>query len=85
MIDEKVSNAFQKIALKCAKVLGITTTIVDMILSKEDQKIYVLEVNPIMGIFLEEAMKSGTKMPIQKSIPNSSDKFFSSKSLSLHI
>ena len=71
MIDEKVSNAFQKIALKCAKVLGITTTIVDMILSKEDQKIYVLEVNPIMGIFLEEAMKSGTKMPIQKSIPNS--------------
>ena len=70
MIDSKVSKEFQEIALKCAKTLGITTTIVDMILSSKDKKIYVLEVNPIMGIFLESAMKSGSKMPVQKDIPD---------------
>ena len=36
----------------------------------KDNKIYVLEVNPIMGIFLEEGMRAGSKMPIQKDIPN---------------
>ena len=69
MEDIIVPEEFKKIALEAAKTLNVTTTIVDMILSKEDQKIYVLEVNPIMGIFLEEGMKAGTKMPIQTKIP----------------
>jgi len=69
MLAKPVNEEFREIALKCAKVLGITTTIVDMIKSNEDDKIYVLEVNPIMGIFLEEGMKAGTKMPIQNNIP----------------
>ena len=71
MQDIKVSYKFKEIALKSAEILGITTTIVDMIVSEEDGNIYVLEVNPIMGIFLEEGMKAGTKMPIQKEIPKS--------------
>ena len=70
MLDKEVSQEFIDIALKSANVLGITTTIVDMIKSKKDNKIYVLEVNPIMGIFLEEGMRAGSKMPIQKEIPN---------------
>ena len=70
MLDKEVSKEFIDIALKSANVLGITTTIVDMIKSKKDNKIYVLEVNPIMGIFLEEGMRAGSKMPIQKEIPN---------------
>lgn len=69
MLDKEVSQEYIDIALKCAKVLGITTTIVDMIKGKNDGKIYVLEVNPIMGIFLEEGMKAGTKMPVQEDIP----------------
>lgn len=69
MLDKNVSKKFIDIALNCVKVLGITTTIVDMIKSKKDNKIYVLEVNPIMGIFLEEGMKAGSKMPIQTDIP----------------
>jgi len=69
MLDKKVSKDFQEIALKCAKVLNMTTTIVDMIKSQEDGRIYVLEVNPIMGIFLEEGMRAGTKMEIQENIP----------------
>jgi len=69
MLDKEVGAEFIEIALKCSKVLGITTTIVDMIKSKKDNKIYVLEVNPIMGIFLEEGMKAGSKMPVQKEIP----------------
>lgn len=70
MLDKEVPEYCKEIALKCAKVLGITTTIVDMIKSNKDGKIYVLEVNPIMGIFLEEGMKAGTKMPVTKDIPD---------------
>lgn len=71
MQDISVCESFEEIALKAAKVLGITTTIVDMVVSKNDGKIYVLEVNPIMGIFLEAGMKAGTKMPVQTNIPES--------------
>ena len=71
MQDIKVPKEFVDIALKCANILKVTTTIVDMIKSNIDNKIYVLEVNPIMGIFLEEGMKAGTKMPVQSKIPNS--------------
>ena len=69
--DITVPEEFKEIALKAAKTLNVTTTIVDMILSEKDKKIYVLEVNPIMGIFLEEGMKAGTKMPIQTKVPES--------------
>lgn len=71
MLDIPVDEEFQDVALKCAKILGITATIVDMIKSNIDNKIYVLEVNPIMGIFIEEAMRAGTKMPVQKELPDS--------------
>lgn len=69
MLDKPVSKDFEEIALKCAKTLDITATIVDMVKSNVDGKIYVLEVNPIMGIFLEEGMKAGTKMAVQNDIP----------------
>ena len=69
MLTKTVDDEFCKIALRCADILGITTTIVDMVKSNIDGKIYVLEVNPIMGIFLEEGMKAGTKMPVQEKIP----------------
>lgn len=69
MLAIPVDDEFENIALKAAKILNITTTIVDMIRSEKDRKIYVLEVNPIMGIFLEEGMRAGTKMDVQKDIP----------------
>ena len=69
MLAITVDDEFKNIALKAARILNITTTIVDMIKSEKDGKIYVLEVNPIMGIFLEEAMRAGTKMDVQKDIP----------------
>lgn len=69
MIEKVVDDEFCKIALRCAEILGITATIVDMVKSSVDGKIYVLEVNPIMGIFLEEGMKAGTKMHVQEKIP----------------
>lgn len=52
----------RELALKAARALGITATIVDMIRSEADGRLYVLEVNPIMGIFLEAAMRSGAKL-----------------------
>lgn len=50
------------IAKKSSNVLGINGTIVDMVESTEDGEIYVLEVNPLLGIFVESAMKAETKM-----------------------
>ena len=69
MLDLPVSNEVKELGLKAAKTLGITTTIVDMIRRKEDNKLFILEVNPIMGIFIEAAEKSGSKRPVQKNIP----------------
>lgn len=57
-----IPENFEKVALAATKCLGITTTIVDMILGKEDNKIYVLEVNPIMGIFVEAVL--GNDFPL---------------------
>lgn len=54
----------KEIALRAANAIGVTTTIVDMIKSEEDNKYYVLEVNPIMGIFLESVMNSGERFPV---------------------
>lgn len=55
---------FNQIALEAAKILNIKATIVDMVKSQEDGKIYVLEVNPIMGIFVESGNRSGEKSTI---------------------
>ena len=57
-------SEFNHIALAAAKTLNIKATIVDMVKSKEDGKIYVLEVNPIMGIFVEAGNRSGEKSVI---------------------
>lgn len=70
MLDLPVTDDVKELGLKAAKALGITTTIVDMIRSKKDNKLYILEVNPIMGIFIEAAEKSGSKRPVQKNIPD---------------
>lgn len=53
----------EEVARNAAKVLGINGTIVDMVESLDDGEIYVLEVNPLLGIFVESAMKAETKMP----------------------
>ncbi|MCG8417214.1 MAG: hypothetical protein MJE77_04630 [Proteobacteria bacterium] len=59
----------QQIALRAAKILNVTTTIVDMIESIDNGQTYILEVNPIMGIFVESAMRAGTKMPVTEPDP----------------
>ncbi len=69
MLEIPVLEEVKQIGLKAAKVLGITTTIIDMIRSKKNNKLYILEVNPMMGIFIESAMKSGAKLPAQENIP----------------
>lgn len=58
-----VNKECEDIALKAATSIGITTTIVDMIKSVEDNQYYILEVNPIMGIFLESVISSGERFP----------------------
>lgn len=59
----RILGAEVDVALEAAKVLGINGTIVDMVQSSADGKFYVLEVNPLLGIFVESAMRAGTKMP----------------------
>lgn len=69
MLDVPVENEQVQIALKAAKALNITTTIIDMVRSTEDGEIYIIEINPMMGIFLESAMRSGEKIPVQEQLP----------------
>ncbi len=71
---------FQTIAQSAANILGIDTTIIDMVQSTQDGKIYVLEVNPIMGIFVEAGMKSG-----EKSIITEIDPVFANDNLKLDL
>lgn len=63
MLDIPLNDEVIETGLRAAKALGITTTIVDMIKGIDDNQLYVLEVNYQMGIFVEEAMKSGSKLP----------------------
>jgi ribosomal protein S6--L-glutamate ligase len=50
----------QNVALKAAQILKIKTTMVDMVRSVHDNKVYVLEVNPMMAIFIESMVKHST-------------------------
>ncbi|ACY13856.1 ATP-grasp domain-containing protein [Haliangium ochraceum] len=59
----------EALALRAAEVFGVTATIVDMIESVDDGTTYILEVNAIMGIFVEAGMRAGTKMPITEPDP----------------
>ncbi|MFK4566421.1 RimK family alpha-L-glutamate ligase [Enterococcus sp. UD-01] len=69
MMPIPMKEEHKKIALKASKIIGVTTTIVDIVEDSKNQKPYILEVNPIMGIFIENAMKSGSRMPIQSNFP----------------
>jgi ribosomal protein S6--L-glutamate ligase len=51
-ISKSPPQIFGKIALKASKILNISTTIIDMVKSKDDNKIYIIEINPMMGMFI---------------------------------
>ena len=59
------STEYQEIALRATQVIGIETTIVDMVQSLADDKIYILEVNPIMGIFIESGIRYSDKSVVK--------------------
>ena len=59
----RILGAEVEVAFDAARALKINGTIVDMVQSSADGKFYVLEVNPLLGIFVESAMRAGTKMP----------------------
>lgn len=40
-------------AKKASEILGITCTIIDMLISEDDGKLYIIEVNPLLGVFTE--------------------------------
>ncbi|EAU67438.1 tetrahydromethanopterin:alpha-L-glutamate ligase (H(4)MPT:alpha-L-glutamate ligase), putative [Stigmatella aurantiaca DW4/3-1] len=61
----------KRLAQAASRAMGVTTTIVDMICSETDGKLYVLEVNPIMGIFVEAGMRA--RMPGLKPAPEYSN------------
>lgn len=53
LIPDVPTQEFEDVALKAAGILGIESTIIDMVRSKENGEIFLLEVNCIMGIFVE--------------------------------
>ncbi len=71
MIESVLKKEHEKIALKCSKVLGLTATIIDLIEESSTGETYVLEANPIMGIFVESALAGSKKHKALKEIPNS--------------
>lgn len=81
-ISDIPSKEFEEIALKASKVLRIETTVVDMIKSEVDEKIYILEVNPIMGVFLEAFIAFSPKI---KNNPVYSSLAFDDKKIDLLI
>ena len=60
------STDFDFIALKAAKILRIQNTIVDMLKSLEDDQIYIIEVNYLLGAFTEAYIKYSGKLKNQK-------------------
>lgn len=56
-----IGSEEKNIALKAAKAMDITSTIIDMVKSKENDKFYVLEVNPLLGIFVQSCIRSGER------------------------
>lgn len=69
MLEKKIKEEHKKIALECCKLLNLNSTIVDIV--EKNGIPYVLEVNPIMGIFIEAALKEGKKHEILSNIPTS--------------
>lgn len=57
VVKSKIYKGHEKIALKACKTLGLTVTIVDILVSSKTGKSYVIEVNNI-GIFLGEILKN---------------------------
>ncbi|MBN2479714.1 MAG: ATP-grasp domain-containing protein [Parachlamydiales bacterium] len=47
------TKEFEEIALKASEIIDLKATIIDMIKIEKFNKIYVLEVNPFLGMFLE--------------------------------
>lgn len=64
MTPYKVNQEQINMALKAVEVLGLTTTIVDFIKDRSG-KDYILEVNPIMGIFVESGMRFSDKSSLR--------------------
>ena len=56
---------YQDIALRAVKLVGVETTMVDMVKSLVDNKIYILEVNPMMGIFVESGIRFSEKSAVK--------------------
>ena len=65
LVHDAPPPEFQEIALRAAKLLNIETTIVDMIRSIDNGKIYILEVNPIMGLFVASEIRYGHKSSVK--------------------
>lgn len=74
-----VSNEQISLAQKAVESLKITTSIVDIVTDRNKRN-YILEVNPIMGIFVEAGMKYS-----DKSIIKNPDLSYSNDELKLNV
>lgn len=74
-----VSDEQINLATRAVDVLNITTSIVDIVTDK-NMRNYILEVNPIMGIFVEAGMKYS-----DKSIIKNPDLSYSNDELKLNV
>lgn len=69
MTPIKPPHQCEEIALKATNILGTDASIIDMVISNDDNNVYILEVGEIMGIFVEAGMRSGEKSTITEIHP----------------
>ncbi len=65
MTPSTMSSEISSLALRAAEAIGMDCTIVDMVRNQKSGQMTVLEVNPIMGIFVEHAMQAGDKSVVR--------------------
>lgn len=70
MLGNPPSEEMKALALAAAAAIGLDHTIVDLLRRQDDGKLFVVEVNPIMGIFVEHAMRVSPKTRVRAIDPS---------------
>ncbi|MFM2377073.1 MAG: hypothetical protein RLZZ165_2170, partial [Bacteroidota bacterium] len=68
MVAELPGRDVLDLGHRAARAVKIDCTAVDIVRCRQSGELYVLEVNPIMGVFLETALRSGSRFPAQENV-----------------
>jgi ribosomal protein S6--L-glutamate ligase len=70
MTPNPPNAALRRLAEDAARTIGLDYTIVDFLRDERTNEITIIEVNPILGIFVEEAMRVSPKTSLREVDPS---------------